>query len=114
MSIQGMKGKKFNGNRKFKGGGPRPDHNDLNRREAAERKAERDKLSPKEQLEVLDFRCGKGVGAVRERERLLRLIESGGKSTRHTVQRPDAPMEPHRQKAKDRRASERAQSRSSK
>ncbi len=41
------------------------------RRQAAEeRKAERDKLSPKEQLKLLDERLGKGQGAKKERKRL--------------------------------------------
>jgi hypothetical protein len=38
---------------------------------------EKNKRSPQEQLKVLDERLGVGVGAVRERKKLLSKIENG-------------------------------------
>jgi hypothetical protein len=43
-------------------------------KEALERAEERDKRSAKQQLEVLDRRLGKGVGAKKERERLAQQV----------------------------------------
>jgi len=48
---------------------------DLKREEAKVRAEERTKRSPQEQLAVLDERNGKGVGALKERARLTRVIE---------------------------------------
>lgn len=47
----------------------------LRREEAARLKAERLKRSASDQLAVLDARLGVGVGAVKERKRLMALIE---------------------------------------
>lgn len=44
-------------------------------RRAEELRAERGKLSPKQQLQRLDWRLGKGVGAKKERARLAEMIE---------------------------------------
>lgn len=63
---------KQNKARKFKGGGPRPDLNETKRREAEERQADWEEKSPKQQLEALDRRLGKGVGARKQRARLAR------------------------------------------
>lgn len=46
------------------------------REKAKDRQEERDKLSPREQLQALDKRLGKNVGAQKERARLQRLIEA--------------------------------------
>jgi len=45
---------------------------------AENRQAFRAKLTPKQQLEELDLRLGKGIGAKRERTRLLSLIDAKG------------------------------------
>lgn len=47
------------------------------RERAAERKEVRDKMTPAQQLRSLDYRLGKGEGAVRERERLEALVDAG-------------------------------------
>lgn len=44
------------------------------RTRAIERKTVRDALTPRQQLAILDQRLGKGVGAVRERARLEKLV----------------------------------------
>ena len=85
MAISGMKGLKDNSSRKFSGGGRRPDYNDLKRKEAKERDEKRAALSHKEQLAVLDVRCGKDQGAKRERARLQALIDSVDSSHKNAV-----------------------------
>lgn len=47
---------------------------DERRKQAMERGRERKQRTPKEQLALLDVRLGKGVGAERERARLINLI----------------------------------------
>ena len=49
------------------------------REEAMKREEERSKLSAKEQIQKLDNKYGKGVGSVRERARLNKLIEKESK-----------------------------------
>jgi hypothetical protein len=49
-------------------------------KEAAERQAKRDARSPQEQLAVLDVKLGKGIGATRERAKLLAQIAEQRKS----------------------------------
>lgn len=44
---------------------------------AAERKEARDKMTPAQQLRALDYRLGKGQGAVKERKRLEALVDAG-------------------------------------
>ena len=46
------------------------------RAQAAERKEVRDKLTPTQQLRALDYRLGKGEGAMKERKQLENLIEN--------------------------------------
>lgn len=113
MAISSMKGNKDNSGRKFSGGGRRPDHNGINRKEAKERNEKRSKLTAKEQLSVLDIRCGKDQGAAKERARLMRQLDitsSKPVSVASEVEKTG----PAKQKAKDRRQAERAVSRSSK
>jgi len=52
---------------------------EIKRKEAMERKATTDKLSAKEKLTRLDKRLGVGIGAKKERTRLLALINGGKK-----------------------------------
>lgn len=47
------------------------------RERAAERREVRDKMTPAQQLRSLDYRLGKGEGAIRERERLEALVDAG-------------------------------------
>lgn len=42
---------------------------------AAEAKKARSKMTPREKLDILDRRLGKGAGAKRERERLMAALE---------------------------------------
>lgn len=59
-----------NYNRKHSGRSARPDHYAIHKQEADERLAAWTALSPKEQLQSLDRRLGKGVGAVKQRARI--------------------------------------------
>lgn len=54
-----------------------PQRKDVRRKEAKERQAERDKLSPGAQLLKLNNLLGKDVGAKNERARLKKLIHKG-------------------------------------
>jgi hypothetical protein len=65
------KTKKLNNDRRFTGGGPRPDHTKANREEADERAKFWNKLSTKEKLNELDRRLGVNVGAKKQRARLM-------------------------------------------
>ena len=115
MAITSMKGNKDNSSRKFSGGGRRPDYLGLNRKEAKERNEKRAKLTAKEQLAVLDIRCGKEQGASRERARLLKALETENKTPKQvTNKQPVAETQVRGTKAKDRREAERAVARSSK
>jgi hypothetical protein len=73
-------GGKQNGARRFVGGGPRPDLRALRQKEAEERQTERDVLLPQAQLKRLDALLGAGVGAVKERARLLWQVKTGRKA----------------------------------
>ena len=45
--------------------------------QSAERTENRNKLTSQQQLRALDYRLGKGAGAVKERARLEALIDAG-------------------------------------
>lgn len=67
---------KQNKARKFKGGGPRPDLSSAKRSEAVERNEHWSGLSAQKQLAELDRRLGKGVGARKQRARLVRAAKA--------------------------------------
>ena len=67
--------KRTNTDRRFTGGGPRPDHRKIQQEEGAERLKHWTGLSPQAQLDALDSRLGKGVGAAKQRARILAKIE---------------------------------------
>tara|TARA_R110002110_G_scaffold146045_1_gene335799 strand:+ start:269 stop:532 length:264 start_codon:yes stop_codon:yes gene_type:complete len=50
--------------------------------EALERQTEREKLTPDQQLKVLDGRLGKDTGASKERLRLMRQVIADNQKTR--------------------------------
>lgn len=102
---------KTNNERRFEGGGPRPDNNEIKRKEAILRQNEWEKLSPEQQLKALDSRPGESK---RQRERLTTLIEK----KKHQPKPAPKGAEPVGQmitkeevgniKAKERRAAEQA------
>jgi hypothetical protein len=106
MTIRG-RNIKDNSKRRFSGGGPRPDNNELKRKEAAERTEAWRKLSPEEQLTILSRRPG---DSTKQRARiqvgLQRPKRSADPVTIAGTNAVEASMKP---KAKDRRANERAQ-----
>ena len=55
---------------------------EIRREEAEERQAERDKLTPEQQLATLDKRLGNDVGAISERLRLMRQVVANSQKTR--------------------------------
>jgi hypothetical protein len=99
--------KKLNNVRKFTGGGPRPDLRKLRQKEAKERLTVWQKLSPREQLASLDGRLGKGVGAQKQRARIAVALAESKPLT--GIGKRTAPAEQVKQKAKERRAQEKAE-----
>jgi hypothetical protein len=55
---------------------------EIRREEAEDRQSERDKLTPGQQLEVLDKRLGSDIGASKERLRLMRQVVADNQKTR--------------------------------
>ena len=102
--------KKQNNNRRFTGKGPRPDNREFRRREEAARVEKEgvlttwQKLSPKEQLEALDARFGKGLGATRQRARIAAMLEK----PRQAKSAETSAKTFETKKAKERRADEQA------
>lgn len=74
-NLKQLKGKK-NNVRRFTGGGPRPDGNEMKAREALERNAAWAALPLAEQLRRLDARLGIGTGAIRQRAKLCAKLEA--------------------------------------
>jgi hypothetical protein len=95
--------------RRFSGGGPRPDNNEIKRKEAAERTEAWQKLSPVQQLKALDARFGEGKGAAKQRARILSGIEKARQrpETKKVTPEPVVAESGERIKAKERRAQER-------
>ena len=83
--------KKLNNKRRFTGGGKRPDNAKIKREEAAERLKYWSGLSPQAQLEALDRRLGKGVGAVRQRVEILSKI--AGPKSAQSAPKVEAPVQ---------------------
>lgn len=110
--------KKTNSDRRFTGGGPRPDNAKSKKEEGEEREKEWRKLSPKEQLKELDRRLGEGIGAVKQRARIIEGADKAkNKPTERAMGANPLPgdlerleaqgFDTSRLKAKDRRAQER-------
>ncbi len=59
---------------------PRHEYKKILRKEAEERKAAWDAYTPEQQLRMLDERLGEGVGAKKQRAKLLAKIEEAEKS----------------------------------
>jgi len=53
----------------------RADRKEDRQEQARERQADRDKRNPREQLALLDYRLGEGLGAKNERKRLTQQLE---------------------------------------
>lgn len=100
---------KDNSKRRFDGGGPRPDNNEIKANEATERQAAWSKLTPAQQLEALDRRLGKGVGAAKQRVRLQALINSPKKLTSSEFAQAKNDAIAKNERAKDRRERERTE-----
>lgn len=115
--MDGIKGRKDNSNRKFTGSGPRPDLKEFKRDEAEIRVMAWQRLTPKEQLAVLDRRLGPGVGATKERAKIaarmagsVQKSQKGSTGTLPVAATVQGPTGPEKVKAKDRRAQERRES----
>lgn len=100
---------KDNSRRRYVGSGPRPDNNEIKASEANERNAAWAKLSPAQQLEALDRRLGKGIGAQKQRARLQGLINSPKKHTPSEFVAAKKEVIAKNEKAKDRRERERTE-----
>jgi len=59
----------------------------MRREEAIERQVERDKLTPEQQLELLDRRLGKDDGAMKERVRLMKQAVANNQKTRTKIKK---------------------------
>lgn len=105
---------KVDNKRRYSGGGPRPDLTEIKRKEGEERQAAWSKLTPQQQLDALDRRLGKDVGATKQRARLALAIEKSKHQPKpapkgaEPVGQMITPEEGGRIKAKERRAAEQA------
>ena len=83
------------------------------RDEAETRRQERTQRSPAEQLSLLDYRLGVGVGAKKERDQLASLMEEGVKQEKTKKEKPPeskSKMSRAKERAKDRRSREKRES----
>lgn len=96
-NISEIKGKKLN-HRRYFGRGPRPDMNEFKKEEAQKRMEIWQRLSPKEQLEILDRRLGVGEGAKKQRARLAILLETRNKKQEEKIddEKPRRQKEPRK------------------
>lgn len=98
---------KDNSKRRYDGGGPRPDNNEIKREEAKQRQEAWNKLYPKDKLEALDRRLGKGVGAKKQRDRIHAQMNQKLDPKKFT---PEAKNEAiAKERAKERRERERTE-----
>ena len=73
MSEFNMRGNKTNV-RRYRGGGPRPDLNEIHRKEAQERLAAWQALSPKAQLEAIAYRQKSGRDSGKSERQIVRIV----------------------------------------
>jgi len=92
--------RKTNNDRKFSGGGPRPDHASYKLKECIERQEAWSKLSHQQQLVRLDARLGAGVGAVKQRARIAAAIEAKNRGPAPVVKSTGTPDKATKQKPK--------------
>lgn len=97
---------KNNTSRRFSGGGARPDNREYRQTEATARNEAWSKLSIAQQLQSLDSRLGAGVGARRQRARLL-AKQSGPSQKEAREEKTSVQPENTKLKAKERHAQER-------
>lgn len=71
---------KMNNRRVFVGGGPRPDNTKHKQEEAKQRLEVWSKMTPVQQLVALDDRLGKGIGAQKQRARILAQVNRSQKA----------------------------------
>jgi hypothetical protein len=68
--------KKLNNNRKYPDGtSPRPDLSKVRREEAKERQENYSKLTVEQKLAAIDAKLGMGIGAKKQRARLIAMLE---------------------------------------
>lgn len=99
---------KTNKDRRFTGGGPRPDNVKHKQEEAQERQTGWASMSPVDQLRALDARLGKGVGAAKQRARIMATISRPKSNVVVKTDEVAKEATSDKVRAKDRRAQERS------